>query len=124
MPGILANQVDKDAEAIRLLSIDYNVMERNSLAPTASEGKTVAHVETTYTDDSGQSSSAVSGPGVVEEDSARINGYEARQKYRVYKIRWLGLVQLVLLNIVVSWDVSLFFFREHCWVGIGRLLYN
>lgn len=27
--------------------------------------------------------------------------------YRTYKRRWFGLVQLVLLNIVVSWDVSL-----------------
>ena len=26
--------------------------------------------------------------------------------YKVYKRRWLGLGQLVLLNIVVSWDVS------------------
>ena len=26
--------------------------------------------------------------------------------YRVYKRRWFGLVQLALLNIVVSWDVS------------------
>jgi FLVCR family MFS transporter 7 len=26
--------------------------------------------------------------------------------YRVYKRRWLGLAQLVLLNIVVSWDVG------------------
>lgn len=25
--------------------------------------------------------------------------------YRVYKIRWFGLFQLVLLNIIVSWDV-------------------
>lgn len=25
--------------------------------------------------------------------------------YRVYKRRWFGLTQLVLLNIVVSWDV-------------------
>ena len=25
--------------------------------------------------------------------------------YRVYKRRWFGLVQLVLLNIIVSWDV-------------------
>lgn len=25
--------------------------------------------------------------------------------YRVYKRRWFGLMQLVLLNIVVSWDV-------------------
>jgi hypothetical protein len=26
--------------------------------------------------------------------------------FKVYKRRWLGLGQLVLLNIVVSWDVS------------------
>jgi FLVCR family MFS transporter 7 len=26
--------------------------------------------------------------------------------YKVYKRRWIGLAQLVLLNIVVSWDVS------------------
>jgi hypothetical protein len=26
--------------------------------------------------------------------------------YKVYKRRWFGLVQIVLLNIVVSWDVS------------------
>ena len=25
--------------------------------------------------------------------------------YRTYKRRWFGVVQLVLLNIVVSWDV-------------------
>ncbi|SMY22245.1 unnamed protein product [Zymoseptoria tritici ST99CH_1A5] len=28
----------------------------------------------------------------------------ARPKYRVYKQRWFGLAQLVLLNIIVSWD--------------------
>jgi FLVCR family MFS transporter 7 len=33
----------------------------------------------------------------------RIGGVE----YKVYKRRWFGLIQLVLLNIVVSWDVSL-----------------
>ena len=27
-------------------------------------------------------------------------------EYKVYKRRWFGLVQLVLLNIVVSWDVG------------------
>lgn len=30
----------------------------------------------------------------------------APTEYRVYKRRWLGLVQLTLMNIVVSWDVS------------------
>lgn len=27
-------------------------------------------------------------------------------EYRVYKRRWFGLLQLMLLNIIVSWDVS------------------
>lgn len=35
------------------------------------------------------------------------------QFYRVYKRRWFGLVQLTLLNIVVSWDVSTIF---HCYI--------
>lgn len=26
--------------------------------------------------------------------------------YRTYKRRWFGLLQLVLLNLIVSWDVS------------------
>lgn len=30
----------------------------------------------------------------------------ATQQYRVYKRRWMGLIQLVLLNIIISWDVS------------------
>jgi hypothetical protein len=28
-------------------------------------------------------------------------------EYRTYKRRWFGLIQLILLNIVVSWDVRL-----------------
>jgi len=39
----------------------------------------------------------------AEESEGTIND---GQKYRVYKRRWFGLVQLMLLNIVVSWDVS------------------
>lgn len=33
-------------------------------------------------------------------------GQESVQTYKVYKRRWFGLVQLTLLNIIVSWDVS------------------
>jgi hypothetical protein len=36
--------------------------------------------------------------GTVEEGETVV--------YKVYKRRWFGLVQLVLLNIIVSWDVS------------------
>lgn len=34
--------------------------------------------------------------------------------FKVYKRRWFGLVQLTLLNIVVSWDVSLTCFQNIC----------
>lgn len=73
-----------------------------------------------------------------EED--RSSGEEAvgdgtYQFYKVYKRRWFGLVQLTLLNIVVSWDVSIpsfslsvplflpFFFMGPCevlWYHHGR----
>lgn len=33
--------------------------------------------------------------------------------FKVYKRRWFGLAQLVLLNVVVSWDVSTFIFNLH-----------
>jgi len=33
--------------------------------------------------------------------------------YRTYKRRWFGLAQLMLLNIVVSWDVSQTYFPPH-----------
>lgn len=32
--------------------------------------------------------------------------------FKVYKRRWFGLVQLTLLNIVVSWDVSPIYFKR------------
>lgn len=39
--------------------------------------------------------------------SARMGGQGEDVTYKVYKIRWFGLVQLALLNIIVSWDVSI-----------------
>ena len=38
-------------------------------------------------------------------------------EYRVYKRRWFGLFQLVLLNIIVSWDVS--FRHSTSYLSIG-----
>jgi hypothetical protein len=42
------------------------------------------------------------GPGTGVGTEAGVAGVE----YKVYKRRWFGLVQLTLLNIIVSWDVS------------------
>lgn len=35
-----------------------------------------------------------------------LEGGEGEVVWKVYKRRWFGLLQLVLLNVVVSWDVS------------------
>ena len=43
------------------------------------------------------------GDGNNDTEAAEVAG---ERVYKVYKRRWFGLVQLVLLNIIVSWDVS------------------
>lgn len=66
----------------------------------------------------GGSSSAQRGGGVGEQTEPATHeggrrwwnrgqrGTYSHTHFRVYKRRWFGLAQLVLLNIVVSWDVS------------------
>jgi len=39
-------------------------------------------------------------------DDAAAEAGEGAIEYKVYKRRWFGLVQLALLNVIVSWDVS------------------
>lgn len=56
------------------------------------------------------------GPGRIEDstgfsstDSFQVSRVESEThvEYRVYKRRWFGLIQLVLLNIVESWGVRI-----------------
>jgi len=54
-------------------------------------------------------------PGHGARESAE-GGAEVHE-YKVYKRRWFGLVQLTLLNIIVSWDVSYM-------LGPSRMLYE
>lgn len=42
----------------------------------------------------------------------------AEGEYKVYKRRWFGLVQLTLLNIIVSWDVSGFLSLVVTWSSL------
>jgi FLVCR family MFS transporter 7 len=57
----------------------------------------------------GESSAAAQGD---EEAHVRRRPWTRKRKsyshahFKVYKRRWFGLAQLVLLNVVVSWDVS------------------
>ena len=48
--------------------------------------------------------SGAADPGA--DQNASTAGTPGAVEYRVYKRRWFGLVQLALLNIIVSWDVS------------------
>ncbi|KAF6237758.1 hypothetical protein HO173_003959 [Letharia columbiana] len=102
MRGDQAERHQTRSEAERLLSGDS--MEMGDTSPRQTrECKHPSQVEERYTDEqsNGQaSSSRLTAAG--EEEVAPINGRHT--EYRVYKIRWFGLSQLILLNIVVSWD--------------------
>ena len=92
-------------EAEHLLSQDEDSMEMADVSPESSRNKNAIQVETSYTDDPGQAGSSGLEPVRTAESTAPING-ERQTIFKVYKMRWFGLGQLVLLNIVVSWDVS------------------
>lgn len=68
-------------------------------------------------------SAAVGGSQGQSHEETGARGFFGRKKkdkrrsyshahFKVYKRRWFGLAQLVLLNIVVSWDVSTFSFSS------------
>ena len=68
------------------------------LAERTSEGATIKEAAVDVGKDSGGDA----------PDLARTNTEDAAPVpvYKVYKRRWFGLVQLTLLNVIVSWDVS------------------
>ncbi|KAH8896991.1 MFS general substrate transporter [Thozetella sp. PMI_491] len=67
----------------------------NGAKPESSDG---IELEETETQRTAQGAAAING-----ERAAGPASNDARE-YKVYKRRWFGLVQLALLNIVVSWD--------------------
>jgi len=54
----------------------------------------------------GDRGASYSGNNDGSMDAGRSAGMIGTSQYKTYKRRWFGLFQLVLLNIVVSWDVS------------------
>jgi hypothetical protein len=60
-----------------------------------------------------------SGSGEIEMGEG---GRDDEVVYKVYKRRWFGLLQLVLLNVVVSWDVSLTLCLLCLWMREGGRL--
>lgn len=106
MHGDQAERRQIRSEAEHLLSRDSMEMEDLSPQQTRDAKCPSPLEERRYTDVQGNdeaSGSRPSPPG--EEEDAPMNG--SHTEYRVYKIRWFGLTQLILLNIVVSWDVSI-----------------
>ena len=103
------DQIEPDssqAETMHLLSSDGWTEMADMDRADASKGQ--SRVETTYTDEAQNAEPSGQSRAVVDEASPS----EEPVVYKVYKIRWFGLMQLVLLNIVVSWDVSTAAFME------------
>lgn len=100
----LKNQTEAPIEVDEDYNEEYSTPQptpRASVLAQSEEVKSPVDVEAgskdaeSHTDSSPQTT-------VAEEER---NGSEEPVVYRVYKIRWFGLFQLVLLNIIVSWDV-------------------
>ena len=92
-----------DSEAEHLLHKDEDWMEMAELEQEGSaEESQQSHIEGIYSDAELEATRTRSMP--EGDDAALANGEHV--VYRVYKIRWFGLTQLILLNIIVSWDVS------------------
>ena len=91
-------------EQEHLLSGDFEMTDMADLNEDRRTDKGELRVETRDQDEEG----TCGGPSGQSEhvEIAALSG-ERPNEYKVYKRRWFGLMQLVLLNIVVSWDVSI-----------------
>ncbi len=95
---------DRPIETEHLLE-DMQSTEDATTTLGLTEDSTWGRTEASYTDDPHDAAPSELDP--VRTAESRVPIIEAPQSsYRVYKMRWFGLGQLVLLNIVVSWDVS------------------
>ena len=88
-------------EVTHLLTPGDEWTEMSNMGGSSSSDNGDTNVATAYsiTHDRGQSSSQ---DALTEHEAAPV---AEPVVYKVYRIRWFGLMQLVLLNIVVSWDV-------------------
>lgn len=66
----------------------------------------ITEMERLYSNADDSRKGATSDGVPIEGSSSRDFSGQDPIQYRVYKRRFIGLFQLVLLNIIVSWDVS------------------
>jgi hypothetical protein len=65
---------------------------------------TVENIECAHSGESSSTTVQGHSDGSVAEHNHLMSG--RTQRFKVYKRRWFGLLQLTLMNIIVSWDVS------------------
>ena len=95
-----------DEEQVHLLSHDVEMTDMADLSPNQTKNKGQSNAETRF-QDQGEELSRGGPSGQSEQYEILAPSNERPIEYKVYKRRWFGLMQLVLLNIVVSWDVSI-----------------
>lgn len=88
-------------EAEHLLPTQGGMSEMENLG---SQHGNLSHTVTGFTVEE-QSPTELSGTNSAELPMMVREANGGQVVYKVYKRRWFGLTQLVLLNIVVSWDV-------------------
>jgi hypothetical protein len=93
------NDVGDSVAAVRRGSADDIPIEINA---------TTAHATGAEPGSTAPPFGAVLGPAETGCSGAAEAALEGGIEYKVYKRRWFGLVQLTLLNIIVSFDVSIF----------------
>lgn len=87
---------DKRADAPELFDISSEAPRQESFM-SRFFGRGDAEKKTTISQDFNIQTRPTDSEAAVNEDATQ---------YRTYKRRWFGLLQLTLMNIVVSWDVS------------------
>lgn len=105
MPDNAVEDAHGPSEAEHLLSEDEESMEMAGVTPESSRDGHASQMEPIYTDDPGNADSSRLDPVETNQSIAPVNRGQ-QTTFKVYKMRWFGLGQLVLLNIIVSWDVS------------------
>lgn len=92
-------------EGEHLLPTQDGMSEMENLGPQYGN---LSHMETRFTvEEQSSPTEGLSGTNSAEllSPMMRREANGGQVVYKVYKRRWFGLTQLVLLNIVVSWDV-------------------
>lgn len=103
MHGDHATCGPNSSEAERLLGPHGEMNEMVDLIPRREGEESPSRSEGRYTDE--RSPADIPGTSSSQLPFMEVTGDQT--VYKLYKRRWFGLIQLVLLNIVVSWDVSL-----------------